>query len=501
MTQINIKGISTLIGVFILHSIIGTIHTFPSLSKYFFSYLIELNKETFTHTTIEISLYLLNLTHHLSFPVGVYLVKYINSSIIIGISLLFKLGMNSIYIFFPDFNLVMIALFIESIASGLSYIPGLLCVWKYFPNYKGFVTGIAMSGFGVTRMMYKYISIFLINPNDIPPLPMRDRYPKEINENFKLFLKESVIFFSIISILSIFLIYPYGAQKEEEKSKLIVLKKTKSSEKLSKVFKKRKIHSYSLSNLKSGVSDEDNLVTFLSSYIKDESDSSSDNEKKTGIKNKKNESISSLITSQPFLQLTFIFFFSMMFCSIELFIIKKLGKMHRHSEETISNGTLLWKIVNAFCFPLWGYLIDKFKFKNLFIGILIIEISVSSCCYFICSYKWGYLLYTFLGAIVNSANLAISPAVYAIIFGSERGAFLFSISSNLFNTYYFLRPFINNFVTVRIYYLFFYLIITFSAVLSLIILCFFVEKPYIDKETNNLPYMELDEFDATDTDV
>jgi hypothetical protein len=55
MTQTNIKGISTLIGVFFLHSIIGTIHTFPSLSKYFFSYLIELNKETFTHTTLEIA--------------------------------------------------------------------------------------------------------------------------------------------------------------------------------------------------------------------------------------------------------------------------------------------------------------------------------------------------------------------------------------------------------------------------------------------------------------
>ena len=223
--------------------------------------------------------------------------------------------------------------------------------------------------------------------------------------------------------------------------------------------------------------------------------------KKTKIKNKKNESIRSLITSQPFLQLTFIFFFSMIFCSIELFIIKKLGKMHRHSEETISNGTLLWKIVNASCFPLWGYLIDKFKFKNLFIGILIMEIGISSCCYFICSYKWGYLVYTFFGALINSANLVISHAVYVIIFGIDRGAFLFSISSNLFNTYYFLRPFINNFVTVRIYYLLFYLIITFSAVLSLIILCFFVEKPYIDKETNNLPYMELDEFDATDTDV
>jgi hypothetical protein len=45
------------------------------------------------------------------------------------------------------------------------------------------------------------------------------------------------------------------------------------------------------------------------------------------------------------------------------------------------------------------------------------------------------------------------------------------------------------------------LIITLCAVLSLIIVCFFIEKPYVDKETNNLPYMELDEFDLTDTDA
>ena len=175
--------------------------------------------------------------------------------------------------------------------------------------------------------------------------------------------------------------------------------------------------------------------------------------------------------------------------------------MHRHSEETISNGTLLWKITNASFFSVWGYLLDKFKFKNLFIVILIMEISVSSSCYFICSYKWGYLLYTFLGALVNSANLVISTAIFVIIFGIDRGALLFSISSNLFNIYYFLRPVINNFVSIRIYYLLFYLIITLCAILSLIILCFFIEKPYVDKETNNLPFMELDDFDAADTDA
>jgi hypothetical protein len=501
MVSINLRSISTLIGVFLLHAIIGTIHTFPSLSKYFFSYLIELNQETFTHEFIELYLYILNSTHNIFLPIGVILIQknYLNSSVIIGISLLLKLIVTASFIFFPQFHIILIALLIESIVCGLAYMPGLICVWKYFPNYKGFVTGIALDGFGVTRMMYKYIAIYLINSNDIPPLPMRDRYPKEINENFKSFLKKSEIFFCFLSALTVFLIYPFEEVKEEEKTKLVLLKKNKSIEKLNKAFKKSKIHSYSSSNLKSAVSDEDSFVTFLSSYYKNESDTSSDNEKIT--EKKKEESLRTLITSQPFLQLTFIFFFSMMFCSIELFIIKKLGKMHRHSEETISNGTLLWKITNAFYFSVWGYLLDKYKFKNLFIVILIIEIAISSSCYFICIYKWGFLLYTFLGALVNSANLVLSPAIFVIIFGIDRGSLLFAISSNLFNTYYFLRPLINNFVSLRIYYLIFYLIITLCAVLSLIIVCFFIEKPYVDKETNNLPYMELDEFDLTDTDA
>ena len=289
MVSINLRSISTLIGVFLLHAIIGTIHTFPSLSKYFFSYLIELNQETFTHEFIELYLYLLNSTLNIFLPIGVILIQknYLNSSVIIGISLLLKLIVTASFIFFPQFHIILIALLIESIVCGLAYMPGLICVWKYFPNYKGFVTGIALDGFGVTRMMYKYIAIYLINSNDIPPLPMRDRYPKEINENFKSFLKKSEIFFSFLSALTVFLIYPFEEVKEEEKTKLVLLKKNKSIEKLNKAFKKSKIHSYSLSNLKSAVSNEDSFVTFLSSYYKNESDTSSDNEKITEKKKKK----------------------------------------------------------------------------------------------------------------------------------------------------------------------------------------------------------------------
>ena len=207
MVSINLRSISTLIGVFLLHAIIGTIHTFPSLSKYFFSYLIELNQETFTHEFIELYLYLLNSTLNIFLPIGVILIQknYLNSSVIIGLSLLLKLIVTASFIFFPQFHIILIALLIESIVCGLAYMPGLICVWKYFPNYKGFVTGIALDGFGVTRMMYKYIAIYLINSNDIPPLPMRDRYPKEINENFKSFLKKSEIFFSFLSALTVFL--------------------------------------------------------------------------------------------------------------------------------------------------------------------------------------------------------------------------------------------------------------------------------------------------------
>ena len=77
-----------------------------------------------------------------------------------------------------------------------------------------------------------------------------------------------------------------------------------------------------------------------------------------------NESFISLITSYPFVQLTFIFFFTMMFGIIETSSMKNFGKLNGHSEEFLWYTSFMWKIINFIFFPLWGYFFDKMDSKD-----------------------------------------------------------------------------------------------------------------------------------------
>ena len=107
---------------------------------------------------------------------------------------------------------------------------------------------------------------------------------------------------------------------------------------------------------------------------------------------------------------------------------------------------------------------------------LTIEITNNALCYFIVRYKLGFIVFTVLSAAINSANLALTPTCYALIFGDEKGILLYSISSILINSFYICRPIINNLINEKVYYLMFFLIITVFSMLAIIIVRFFVEK-------------------------
>jgi hypothetical protein len=198
-----------------------------------------------------------------------------------------------------------------------------------------------------------------------------------------------------------------------------------------------------------------------------------------------NESFISLIASYPFVQLTFIFFFTMMFGIIETSSMKNFGKLNGHSEEFLWYASFMWKMINFLFFPLWGYFFDKIGFKRFYRIIISLEILISAICYYISYNKYGFIFYCIISALVNSASLAISPTNFGIIFDNEKGAFLFGISCFLTNTFYVFRPLIDNLLTHKIYYLILYLILTLFSMLGFIILCFFIDQKHV-------AYMEMD---------
>ena len=540
---------STLISGFILHAILGTFHTWPNISKYFHSYLCEKNSVEIKKVYLNNVFSIFIVFHNIFISIGIILNKYMSSITITGIGLIMKIIANALFIFTPNIKIVTLSILICCCGCGLAYMPVIIEIWKYFPHNKGLSTSFALSGFGLTQLLFEDLSIKLINSNNDNIDFIYEVYSSHINDNFKLYLKKSEIFFSLLSVMCILLIFPYDKYKnnsrnsyfnkenkkykfskenKDDKNKLNNIENSEQKKKtnnnansnnekvdksnfspnlmrvkdqnrekksnsylksLTNIFFKKKVK-FSLNNnkrYKNDYSDNENDNSESPTYI--------NSLKVSDFDKNNNESFISLITSYPFVQLTFIFFFTMMFGIIETSTMKNFGKLNGHSEEFLWYTSFMWKITNFLLFPLWGYLFDRIGFKRFYRKIISLEILISAICYYISYNKYGFIFYCFISAIVNSAGLAISPTNFAIIFDNEKGAFLFGISCFLTNTFYVFRPLIDNLLTHKIYYLILYLILTLFSMLGFIILCFFIDEKhvaYIDMDSSSEDGMGLE---------
>lgn len=530
---------STLISGFILHAILGTFHTWPNISKYFHSYLCEKNSVEIKKVYLNNVFSIFIVFYNIFISIGIILNKYMSSITITGIGLIMKIIANALFIFTPNIKIVTLSILICCCGCGLAYMPVIIEIWKYFPDNKGLSTSFALSGFGLTQLLFEDLSIKIINSNNDNIDFIYEVYSSHINDNFKLYLKKSEIFFSLLSVMCILLIFPYDKYKNnsrnsyfnKENKKYKFSKENKDDKnKLNNIEnneQKKKTNNNAISNNekvdKSNFSPnlmrvkDQNREKKSNSYLKsltnlffkkkekfslnnnkryknDYSDNENDNSesptyinllKVSDFDKNNNESFISLITSYPFVQLTFIFFFTMMFGIIETSTMKNFGKLNGHSEEFLWYTSFMWKIINFLLFPLWGYLFDRIGFKRFYRIIISLEILISAICYYISYNKYGFIFYCFISAIVNSASLAISPTNFGIIFDNEKGAFLFGISCFLTNTFYVFRPLIDNLLTHKIYYLILYLILTLFSMLGFIILCFFIDEKHV-------AYMDMD---------
>ena len=223
-------AISTLIGAFLIHAIIGTFHI--RSKTYIYSYLSEISFAKFSKNYLDLLFSIASEIYNIFIIVGVILKAHFNTLTISALGLGIRLLCNSTLILLPHITVVSISIVISGASCGLVYLPILLDIWKYFPRTKGASTAFVLSGFGISRLTFKYVTSYLINPRNVDLKTGTFQYPKEINESYLIYLKQSHIFFCAISVLAILLIYPYDiyvqlAIEEEKLEKKLAKKKIK----------------------------------------------------------------------------------------------------------------------------------------------------------------------------------------------------------------------------------------------------------------------------------
>ena len=137
----------------------------------------------------------------------------------------------------------------------------------------------------------------------------------------------------------------------------------------------------------------------------------------------------------PILQFTSIYFLIMIFNSIDLTSIKRLGILMNFDDNFISFSNKFWKFTNVLWSIISGFLLDHYKFKKFFMYLLLILIFLISTCYFIIHMKFGFLLFNVINSVVDSINNIFVPISFSIIYGNETGLLLYGISSIIINSY------------------------------------------------------------------
>ena len=506
---------------FLIHLLLGTLHSWSNIYRYFHSFLVVQNSIQISKVYLNNIFSFVIVFYNIFILIGILLMKKFNSITITGCGLLLKIYANIIILFFPNIIIVTLCIFLCSAACGICYMPIILEIWKFFPKNKGLATSLALSGYGFTQLFFEEISINIINIEKRDIDYVEGVYPSDVNENFKSFYKMINIFFTFISVISILMIYPHDKYKKylrksvprynfQFKNLINGVNEKDDNDNNDEAEFNQSAHLFALQDKnkngnnylsliknfflkkkeKTRVEHKKKFKTEDLSYF-DESKNELDENLITDVRllevtNEKKENIKilfSLIISYPFLQLTSIFFFTKIFGIIELSSIKNFGVLNGYDENFLWYGIFISKVTNFLCFALWGYLFDKIGFKRFYRLIITLEIVISSLCYYISTYKSGFIVYCIVSAFVNSASMAIGPTNFSIIFDNEKGALLFGISCFLTNTFYIFRPLISNILTEKIYYLIIYLIITLFSMLGFIILCFFIDEKFVSNNS------------------
>ena len=73
------------------------------------------------------------------------------------------------------------------VAGGIIYMIPIVAGWEYFPNRKGMVSGVIISGFSCAGLIFNQISTALANPTNASPTD--DYYGKEVYERVPRMLR------------------------------------------------------------------------------------------------------------------------------------------------------------------------------------------------------------------------------------------------------------------------------------------------------------------------
>ena len=446
--NVKTKGILSIIGASLLHILIGSYHTWSRLMDYYISYLHYNDHPSLTLSNSTSFTPFIRLIYTFFLSIGIVITSKIGIYIPCIISIVFLIISHLILLYSVTSFFIVFAFIIYGIGIGLSYMSVILNSWSYYPKRKGIIIGIILTCFGSSSFVFKFIADLVINPEGVEVNSGTGFYDKEVSDNILSYIKLLIVVFIIFGFFGIGVINPWNNQLIAETSTKNSMKEYRYNSNLSY---------YQLLDLNN--EDNETIKTTVTSYF-----GGAEN-LKVGLK------------SKPFYQLVIMFMLSNLFNSLHISDNVTLGE--KKNKDFLSNNILIWNIANGLFRIFWGFILDTFNFKSVYLFCLFLQIMTFSTFYFIAGINSLFYLYNFFTALANSCSSVIVPYSFYKIFGMKNGGIYFGISQFVSSIVSFGIPFLIDFLSGSdIDYMILFLGNSVSKMLASIVLCFIEEKRY-----------------------
>ncbi|XP_059080898.1 uncharacterized protein LOC131878793 [Tigriopus californicus] len=168
------RGLLAILGGFTIQLVLGAYNSFANIMPYMVSYMRKYSaddKEDLNYSTFIIVQSAFGVTQGCVLPIGSVLVRAIGvkAAVICG-SLLFVTGpFLSSWTVKQELWMVVVSYgILSSIGHNLAIIPTLTIPMAWFPQRRGLVAGVVVSGFGMGALVFNQFQTHFANPRNLP---------------------------------------------------------------------------------------------------------------------------------------------------------------------------------------------------------------------------------------------------------------------------------------------------------------------------------------------
>ncbi|CAI2363853.1 unnamed protein product [Moneuplotes crassus] len=394
------RGILCVSAGVILNLFLGCFYLWGNISVYVTSYFYMHDREiTLDDTSLIFPIQMVGMI--LFVPVAPFALKVLPPWLCCLIGSCIAIGAAIIASFTTNFIIFMVLYgFFFGLGCGIAYLAPIITSWDYFPERKGLVSGIILAGYGLGPFIFGYISSAIANPENESPThaveggvifspdhQISTRAPQMIRVN-------ALAWLGLIIISSPFIRKRKAQNKEEQ----IIAED------------RQELVSSAYETNREG--NEDNFTSPVAADMQPEV-----------IENKKfKAAMFSLTSLQIFIMMALTGFYPN-FLAINF---KSYGQVKISSDIFMTTVGAVASVTNGFTRIGWATLFDKFGFKYVYIGLLLVQSANAFTIQLIRGVPILYLIWVSTGFLCLAGLVTLFPPLLAKVFGPKTGSRVYS---------------------------------------------------------------------------